>query len=338
VGSQRDREALCPLCESAAARYLVTRRGFDVVRCRSCGLVFVWPLPTAEALEAFYSAGGYHAEVDEAERRRTFADRLARIEELAPRRGRLLDVGCAAGLFLDVARAEGWDVAGVDLNRNSVDAARERGLDVRRGDLADQEFPQGAFDAITLFDLIEHTGDPRTLLARCRALLRPGGLLVITTPDVGGLAPRVTWALFGLTLGAWDHPTPPGHLVQFSRATLSRLLGECGYEVAAFRSEHIPISYSAGKLENSIVDVLAGRHCERVTPRESARSLNELNEVPGPSCAPTAPKASHGGGRHLARLAVRAVSMAVVGVAGGLARVGGWGDSMWLVARRSERA
>jgi len=327
VSRKRDREAPCPLCSGTAARHLVTKRGFDVLRCQGCGLVFVWPRPTGEELEAFYSAGGYHADVDEAERRRTFAERLARIEDLAPRRGRLLDVGCASGLFLDVARGEGWDVAGVDLNRNSVDAARERGLDVRHGDLGAQDFAPGGFDVVTLFDAIEHTGEPRALLEQCHRLLRPEGLLVVTTPNVSGLVPRVTWGLFGLTLGAWEHPTPPGHLVQFSRATLERLLGECGYAVAATRAEHIPLSYSIGKLENSIVDVLAGRHRTRAVPKTG-----------GASAPAGSSSTSGGGGRHLARVAVRGISAAVIGLAGGLARIIGWGDSLWLVARRVELA
>jgi SAM-dependent methyltransferase len=282
----------------------------------------VWPRPTAEELEALYSAGGYHADVDEPERRRTFAARLARIEGMAPRRGRLLDVGCSRGLFVEVARAEGWDAAGIDLNRNAVEQARERGLDVRHGDLADQDYPERSFDVITLFDLIEHTGDPRALLMRCHALLRPGGLLVVTTPDAGGLLPRVTWALFGRTLGAWGHPTPPGHLVQFSRATLGRLLGECGYEAAEFRSEHIPMWYSIGKLENAVIDVLTGRHRESPKPRAAASA------GPSPVAGQSRP------GRGLARLAVRAVSIAVVGTVGLAARMTRWGDSMWVIARR----
>jgi SAM-dependent methyltransferase len=322
VSRRRDREAPCPLCHGGAARYLLTKGGSDVVRCRACGLIFVWPCPTAEELEALYSAGGYHADVDESERRRTFAARLARIEGLAPRRGRLLDVGCSRGLFVEVARAEGWDATGVDLNRNAVGQARERGLDVQHGDLADQDYPEGSFDVVTLFDLVEHTGDPRALLTRCHALLRPGGLLVVTTPDASGLLPRVTWALFGSTMGAWDHPTPPGHLVQFSRGTLGRLLGECNYEVAEFRSEHIPMSYSIGKLENAVIDRLTGRHRERPQPRPDAAA-----EPPS--------RANQGGpARGLARLAVRTMSIAIVGAVGLAARVTRWGDSMWVIARR----
>jgi SAM-dependent methyltransferase len=307
----------------------VTKRGRDVVRCTACGLVFVWPQPTPEELEALYSAGGYHAEVDEAERRRTFARRLRQVEEQAPRRGRLLDVGCSKGLFLDVARAEGWDPVGVELNRNAVEEARRRGLDVRLGDLAAQSFEEASFDVVTLFDLIEHTRRPRDVLATCRRLLRPGGLVVITTPDIGGLVPRVTYALFGWTLGAWDHPTPPGHLVQFSRRTLRRMLAESGFAPVRGRSEHIPVAYSVGKLENSILDVLAGRHRLRQTPKPKAdRGLGAA-----PSAGPPPPSSWP---RRLVRRGVRLLAWGVVGGAGLAARAVGWGDSQWVVARRTE--
>lgn len=311
----------CPLCADPMRRRLVTKNGCEVVRCRGCGLVYVWPQPAREALEALYSSGEYHAEVDEAERRRTFARRLREIETLAPARGRLLDIGCSKGYFLEAAQASGWQATGVEVNRHAIEAAQARGLDVRHGGLAEQAFEAACFDAIALFDVLEHADDPRALLAGCRRLLRPGGLLAVTTPDVGGLVPRVTYGLFALTLGAWGHPTPPGHLVEFSRRTLRRALGETGFEVVRERSEHIPMAYAVGKLENSIMDVLAGRHRQAPTadgrrPAADGRRASVLRRLP--------------------RVGVRATAWAVIGLAGLAARVAGWGDSTWVIARARE--
>jgi 2-polyprenyl-3-methyl-5-hydroxy-6-metoxy-1,4-benzoquinol methylase len=319
------RTAVCPLCGGTAARHLVTKRGHEVVRCAACTLVFVWPQPTAEELDALYSGGSYHAAVDEAERHRHFARRLRQIEHLAPRRGRILDVGCSKGFLLDVARAEGWDAVGIELNRNAVEEARARGLDVRQGEFDDRAFDEASFDVVTLFDLLEHARDPRGALAACRRVLRPGGLLVVTTPDIGGLVPRVTYGLFAGTLGAWDHPTPPGHLIQFSRRTLRQLLENTGFEIVSERSEHIPVAYSVGKLENSILDALTGRH--KVKPRSP-----EGWKKPGPGAG-----GGEGGGSPLrrgVRLGVRGVCWVVIGLAGLLARAAGRGDSMRVVARR----
>lgn len=322
--------ARCPLCAGADRRRLVTKNGCDVVRCRGCGLVHVWPQPPRAALEALYSSGDYHAAVDEAERRRTFARRLREIEALlrgAAEGGgagrRLLDVGCSRGYFLEAARASGWQATGVEVNRHAVEQARARGLDVHQGELADWAAASGpaaheAFDVVTLFDVLEHAGDPRALLAECHRLLRPGGLLVVTTPDVGGLVPRVTYGLFALTLGAWGHPTPPGHLVEFSRRTLRRALAEAGFEVIRARSEHIPMAYAVGKLENSIMDVLAGRH--RQAPTADGRRPTTDGRRKSPL-------------RRLPRLGVRATAWAVIGLAGLAARAVGWGDSVWVIGR-----
>lgn len=318
----------CPLCGASAARRLVTKRGHDVLRCRRCHVVFAWPQPAAAEIEAQYSAATYHDEEDEAARRRIAAQRLAQLQEQMPRRGRVLDVGCARGAFLAVARGEGWDAVGLDLDRKAVEAARGRGLDVRHGALEPGAFPPASFDAVTLFDLIEHVPDPRQLLAACREVLRPGGLLVITTPDISGLVPRVTYILFGLTTGAWGHPTPPGHLVQFSRRTLRRLLEEEGFEVVVLRREHIPVGFSVGKLEDSIVDVLTGWHRVRGGPPAADENDGTGGTVSGSGSS---------GGRavkRLARLAVRALCWAVVGATAIVARLTGQGDSMWVVARR----
>jgi len=323
-GSRRLREAACPLCDGTRAEHLATKRGFEIVRCTACALVFVWPQPTPQELEALYSAGHYHAEVDEAERRRYAARRLREIEGLVPRRGRLLDVGCSKGFFLEAARDEGWDAVGVELNRNAVDEARARGLDVRHGGLGDQAFEEASFDVLTLFDLIEHTRDPRAIFAVCRALLRPQGILVVTTPDIGGLVPQATYWLLARTIGVWEHPTPPGHLIQFSRRTLAEILDRSGFVVVAERSEHIPVAYSVGKLENSAMDVLAGRH------RAQPKSIGS-NDVQREAAAPPAVRRPF---RGLPRLVVRAVSWAVVGGLGGLARLLGWGDSRWVAARK----
>jgi len=290
------------------------------VRCTACTLVFVWPQPTDEELDALYSGGSYHAALDEAERHRYFARRLRQIEELAPRRGRLLDVGCSKGFLLDVARAEGWDAVGIELNRNAVEAARARGLDVRQGELDDRTFDEASFDVVTLFDLLEHARDPRATLAACRRVLRPGGLLGVTTPDIGGLVPRVTYGLFARTLGAWDHPTPPGHVIQFSRRTLVQVLESTGFEIIRERSEHIPVAYSVGKLENSILDVLTGRH--RVKPQAVAGG-----EAATSASGRSSPL------RWLARVAVRGGSWAIIGPLGLLARAIGAGDSVMVAAR-----
>ncbi len=323
--SQAAEEGPCRLCGADDYRRLVTKLGYDVVRCRGCGLVFVWPQPAPEDLEALYSSGAYHGQIDQAERRRYAERRLDEIERLVPPSGRLLDVGCSRGYLLEAARDRGWQAAGVELNPRSVELARSRGLEVHCGQLADAPLAPESFDVVTAFDVIEHLRSPRAFLAQVHRLLRPDGLLVLTTPNIGGLVPRCTYWLVGRTVGAWEHPTPPGHLVQFSRHTLFAILSRTGFRVAVWRAEHIPVAYSVGKLENSVMDVLAGRHKQRPNirgPRDFCRDSGNARPVRRPRTS-------------LPRLTVRAVAWVLLGTLWSLARLTGLGDSQWAAARKT---
>jgi 2-polyprenyl-3-methyl-5-hydroxy-6-metoxy-1,4-benzoquinol methylase len=142
------------------------------------------------------------------------------------RRGRLLDVGCGAGLFLKHMQQLGWEVSGVEPDPNAAGIARRNlGHDrVVTGDLGQVELAAESFDAITLSHVIEHVPDPAETLAICRRLLEPSGRLVLTTPNSESLGARH----FGRT---WVHWDPPRHLQVFNARTLSQLTREAGFEI-----------------------------------------------------------------------------------------------------------
>jgi 2-polyprenyl-3-methyl-5-hydroxy-6-metoxy-1,4-benzoquinol methylase len=135
---------------------------------------------------------------------------------------RLLDVGFGDGAFLDRARSAGWQVTGVDPDPVTVDAARRRGLDVREGILDVLYDGLGPFDVVTLSHVIEHVHDPRAFVRRIRALLKPGGIVWIETPNLEGSGHR----RFG---AAWRGLEPPRHLVLFGWDSLEALLREAGF-------------------------------------------------------------------------------------------------------------
>jgi SAM-dependent methyltransferase len=212
------------------------------------------PQPTDAELGALYSEEyyvsvdsrerGYDGYVTEAENwRRTFRDRL---RDLPATPGKLLDVGAATGFFVEQARAVGWDATGVEPSEWAAEYARnELGVDVQTGTLESMQFPDGAFDVVTLWEVIEHLQDPRLTLAEIRRILRPGGRLVLSTPDAGSRAARLS----GRRWLGWRKV--PEHLFFFDRANLDRLLGRAGFKPV--RHRYASLTVSAGfALERSM--------------------------------------------------------------------------------------
>jgi SAM-dependent methyltransferase len=203
-----------------------------LVRCRRCGLQYVNPRLRGDLILSSYSEGEDPTYVSQlAARERTFDAALIEIERLAGRRGRLLDIGTAAGAFVAAAARRGWDAEGCEPNRWLGEwGARHYGIRIRQGSVFDHDYAPGSFDVVTLWDVIEHTPDPRAVLERCRELLKPGGLLVVNYPDIGSWIARA--------LGRrWLFLTSV-HLWYFDRTTVARLLQSVGFEVRAIRPHY----------------------------------------------------------------------------------------------------
>jgi 2-polyprenyl-3-methyl-5-hydroxy-6-metoxy-1,4-benzoquinol methylase len=143
----------------------------------------------------------------------------------APQPGaRVLDVGCGSGVLLARMKSLGWDVQGVEVDPEAVEAGKRRGVPVRLGTLHEQKFPDNHFDAVHSAHVIEHVYDPVALLAECRRILKPGGTLVILTPNTASWGHRQ----FG---SAWLNLDPPRHLVLFSESTLRQAAEKAGLVV-----------------------------------------------------------------------------------------------------------
>jgi SAM-dependent methyltransferase len=142
-------------------------------------------------------------------------------------KGRLLDVGCGSGRFLADMKALGWDAAGVEFDPKAAEVARTHyGLDVRPGSVHDAGFEPESFDAVTLSHVIEHLPDPVETLARCRQLLKPGGRLVMVTPNPGSLCRRI----FGRDWRGWEVPR---HLYVYSTDALRVCSVRAGLQVTS---------------------------------------------------------------------------------------------------------
>ena len=201
----------------------------QLVQCRICSFQYVNPRLRGDLITSGYTEGDDPTYVSQLEaRERTFAAALAEIEHAAGGPGALLDIGTAAGAFVAAAKARGWRAEGCEPNRWLGEwGARHYGITIRQGTAFDQPYEEGSFDVVTLWDVIEHTLDPREMLDRCRVLLKPHGVLVVNYPDIGSWIARV--------LGRrWLFLTSV-HLFYFNRRTVARMLESAGFKVERVR-------------------------------------------------------------------------------------------------------
>ena len=141
--------------------------------------------------------------------------------------GRLLEIGCAYGFFL--VEAQRWyEAEGVEISGFAARQAQQRGLAVQHGDFLKLSFLPAHYDVVCLFDCIEHLVDPHAYLQKTYHLLKPQGLVALTTGDISSLYARLAGK-------HWRLMSPPQHQFYFSRRTLSRLLQQTGFELLEIR-------------------------------------------------------------------------------------------------------
>ena len=199
----------------------------DLYRCQRCGTVVQPSLPRGEALLELYRQMRDEHYLDEERGRRATARRLLdAIGRQAPS-GRLLDVGCGHGLLLDEARRRGYQVEGLELSDYAAGHARDGlGLPLRQATVADlaAEPDPPRYAVIVLADVLEHLDDPLDTVDQCAALLAPGGVLCLVTPDPASRTARIAG-------GSWWGYLP-AHTFLFPRGTLRELLEGRGLDMA----------------------------------------------------------------------------------------------------------
>lgn len=227
--------ACCIVCGQINAIFFAKKNNCDLYRCGGCGLTFMWPMPkeTAQVYSADYFSGakdgfGYvDYDEDKSAMADTFISCLETIKEFSPNKGRLLDVGAATGYFLKKAGMLGWETVGVEISDYAAQKARATGLDVKTGTLENVQFEVGSFDAVTMWDVLEHLPNPKNELDKIYRLLKKGGILAINTPDAG--------SFFAKIMGKrWHLLVPPEHLVYFNPKNLTEVLKQSGFTVLKF--------------------------------------------------------------------------------------------------------
>ena len=210
-----------------------------LLRCPACDFAFVPSAPDEDLYDEDYFADYEGEDYRAAEPARRFESRrrLDLLERHLPPPAHLLEVGAAAGFFLDEARERGYEGAGVELNDEMAAHARNAlGLDVRTSRLEDAELGDGTFDAVCAFHVLEHVPAPVEVVSSLRIALRPGGVMLAEVPNAGSEAARRQGK-------DWPALKLPHHVGQFGPRSMAALLGAAGLELVAIDS--VPFAHYA---------------------------------------------------------------------------------------------
>ncbi len=254
----------CAICDAAALGPKLRKNGIDVLQCGICG-VACWRPPAGFRVRATYDAAYFGAgerrpEIPaaapspgyddyaalESTLRLDFRRRIARLGP-PPAGARLLDVGAAFGFCVAEAGLAGWNATGLELALAAAQRANGRVPGrIVAGDAIALPFAAGRFEAVTLFDVLEHLPDPPRALAEISRVMRPGGRVLLTTGDVESAFARLCGA-------RWHLYTIPEHLFFFSREGIRRLLAAHGFRIESMRAHgaHYPFGYLVERVRKS---------------------------------------------------------------------------------------
>ena len=193
------------------------------VKCKNCHLIYMNPMEkVSQTNEYYFQAKNTHAPTIRESYLKTAESQVRLIQKYAIGPN-LLDIGCAQGFFLYNASKAGYTTKGIEISQDAAEyAIMEFGLDIEAKPFEELRFPENHFDVVTLWQVLEHVPYPLTVLKEVHRILKPGGLLVASTPDIGGIPAKI------LRKRWWDIKRL--HINQFSTKTLTDILQNGGFE------------------------------------------------------------------------------------------------------------
>ncbi len=228
----------CPFCGQQNFKQLYVANHFPIVKCRECQLIFTQFSKGLENDEEkrqnVYKSKSYKANYLSLEVVRRMTERskrrLKELETYLGKKGKILDLGCSYGYFLKTASDLGWNVWGVDINKEAIDyLKRDLNSQVAWGTIFDIKFPEKFFDAITAWDVLEHLPDLESVLKKMEELLKDKGVLAIQVPNGESLTAKIS-------RGKWPWLSPPDHLYHFSPKSLSNFLEKFGFKILKLKT------------------------------------------------------------------------------------------------------
>lgn len=276
----------CPLCGmdrpeplfTARDRLGLSKESHTVVRCGSCGMVYLNPRPDSSEMMGFYPReywGGREKGLKEklraVEERLKEGYKLRALKEAGMHSGKVLDIGCGRGEFMALLRSLGYEPAGLEPGAEAARRGREEsGLDIVHGSLGETKLPAERFDAVTFWHVLEHMPEPSGALKEAFKALRPGGVVIVAAPDFSGWQPhafRENW--FGVDA--------PRHLSHFTRDTLGKILTAAGFSDPRFG--HCGFRYETAMLVRSALPGLNRMKLKALEHRRPSRYIYKAAQL-----------------------------------------------------------
>ena len=232
----------CLICKVSKNRPIFKCETFSLFRCRNCDNTSLMSDKRQAYDEQYYiDRDAYYKnyKVDYSEDKYPipmYKNILAKIKELGHDGGKLLEIGCSKGLFLHLADKQGFSVSGLDVSEYAAKYIKDNfGFPVACCDITDADFSDNFFDAIVMIDVIEHLENPAQVLKECCRVLRPGGLLVIDTPNENSLINLISFFLYKISFSRLKFFVRSNHdiehLVYFSPKGIKKLLNTYSFEM-----------------------------------------------------------------------------------------------------------
>jgi SAM-dependent methyltransferase len=259
----------CPICGVPDSAVVWKQNGMRIEECGSCGVFFTAERPKESALMQLYEGDALLGERPDPQpkgedsfppwKMKEHEALLDEIVGLGAGAGSLLDVGCFSGMFLRNAQKRGFEISGIEPNQDAFLHVRNLlGCEVVHGSLSSAHFSLSRFSAVSFLDVIEHVENPVADLKAAWRIMRPGGVLVLTTPNVRGLLQRIVKIKRNITRQPWcPIDDVPWHLWGFTRGSLKLCVEKAGFSVKKISwLEPSPLSTNLGAGTSAVKRVI----------------------------------------------------------------------------------
>lgn len=233
MNTTKNEHKKCLLCNSQRISALSGFEKAHLCTCQSCGFVFAQKIPTQKELVEHYEGYQRNDYLSPITIKR-YHELLDKFEPYR-KTGRILDVGCGIGYFLEVAKERNWKVYGTEYTDDAIKICSDKGITMQQGKLDPNGFEPGSFDIITSFEVIEHINNPLEEINNFNKLLRIGGLVYVTTPNFNSL-------LRYRLKDQYNVITYPEHLSYYTPKTIKRLFVQRGFKKLSITTTGISLT------------------------------------------------------------------------------------------------